>query len=220
MPEKVFVFGCPGSGKSTCVRYFEILVKNKNAIWSTAHFSDYEIMYEWFQEDAHQQHFRLAKYGGFEVLAPNIYNKAVEKLKEEILKHKPLTQYEIAIIDFARWDYTNPLRLMGLELLEPSYFLFLDVDIKTCEKRVGRRVKNQATLDDHFVSEYVFERYHTSNKSFITSTVDLLITEYGVKKQNIRIIDNGENRTLQDLYVEMELLVDIIMSEQKKKKGL
>ena len=218
MFNKMFVFGCAGSGKSTSVRYIEMLVKNKSARWSTAHFSDYEIMYKWFQEDTDKQQFHLTEYGGFEVLVPEVYDKAIEKLKYEILEHKPFTKYELAIIDFARWDYTNPLKLLGLELIEQSFFLFLDVDIETCEKRVQRRVKNPATLDDHFVPEYVFERYRNRNKSFITSTVYLLRTTYGVKKQNIRIIDNGANRTLQDLYREMDKFVDIIMSEQKKYK--
>ena len=216
MVEKVFVFGCSGSGKTTASHHIELLAKNKDEKWSTSRFNDYKIMYEWFEGDTEQRQFLPTEYGGFDVLAPEIYDKAIGELTQKIGEHKP-SEYELMIIEFARCDYSSSLALMGKDLLQPAYFLFLKADLEICVQRVQQRVRNPLTIDDHFVPPSVFECFHQRGESYIDSTVSVLKTMYGVEEQRIKVIEN--NALPQNLYNELDKLVDCIKSKSRAEKN-
>ena len=218
MVDTVFVFGCSGSGKTTASHYIELLAQNKGEKWPTSRFNDYKIMYKWFEDDTEQRQFLPTKYRGFDVLAPEIYDKAIEELTQKIGEHKP-SEHELMIIEFARCDYSSSLALLGKDLLQPAYFLFLKADLETCVQRVQQRVHNPLTIDDHFVPESVFECFRQRGESYIDSTVSILKTIYGVNEQKIWVLDN--NASPQNLHKELENFVDYIKSkpEEEKKQG-
>ncbi len=215
MVETVFVFGCSGSGKTTASHRIELLAKDKGEKWSPSRFNDYKIMYEWFEDDTEHRQLGIADYGGFEVLVPEIYDKAIEGLKLEIQRHKPL-EPELMIIEFARCDYSSSLALMGKDLLQPAYFLFLKADLEICVQRVQQRVRNPHSLDDHFVPESVFECFRRQGEDYIASTASILKTMFGVNEQKIMVIEN--NTEPQNLYDELEKLVDCIKSKPGAEK--
>ena len=51
MVVKVFVFGCPGSGKSTASSYIEMIARDKGEKWSTFRINDYGFLDDWFHVD-------------------------------------------------------------------------------------------------------------------------------------------------------------------------
>ena len=213
MIKTVFVFGCSGSGKTTAAHCIEMLARDNGQKWSTTRFNDYKIMYEWFKDDIEHRQFDLADYGGFDVRVPEIYDKAIEELTRKIWEHKP-SEPGLIIIDFARWDYSSSLELLGKDLLQHAYFLFLNADLKTCVQRVQQRVRNPLTIDDHFVPESVFECFRQRGENYIASTVSLLNTKYEISEQKIRIIDNNAACSLQSFYGKLKDFVDYIKPQQ------
>jgi energy-coupling factor transporter ATP-binding protein EcfA2 len=210
MVETVFVFGYSGSGKTTAAHCIEMLTREKGERWSTSHFNDYAIMYGWFTNDIEHRWFRPTEYGGFDVLVPEIYDVAIEELTRKIREHRP-SALELIIIDFARWDYSSSLVLLGKDLLQPAYFLFLKADLEICVQRVEQRARNPLSIDDHFVPPSVFECFRQRGEGIIDSTVSVLKTMYGVEEQRIKVIEN--NAEPQNLYNELEKLVDCIESK-------
>ena len=215
MVETIFVFGYSGSGKTTAAHCVEMLAREKGEKWSASRFNDYAIMYEWFIKDIGHQRFSRTEHGGFDILIPEIYDLAIKALIRKIREHKP-SEHELMIIDFARWDYSSSLALLGKDLLQPAYFLFLKADLEICVQRVQQRVRNPLTIDDHFVPPSVFDCFHQRGESYIDSTVSVLKTMYGVEEQRIKVIEN--NASPQNLYNELDKLVDCIKSKSRAEK--
>ena len=216
MVETIFVFGYSGSGKTTAAHCVEMLTREKGEKWSATRFNDYAIMYEWFIKGIGHQRFSRTEHGGFDILIPEIYDLAIKALIRIIREHKP-SEHELMIIDFARCDYSSSLALLGKDLLQPAYFLFLKADLETCVQRVHQRVRNPLTIDDHFVPSSVFECFRQHDKDYIDSTVSVLKTMYGVEEQKIKVIENDAEP--QNLYNELEKLVDCIKSDHAKAKS-
>ena len=215
----VFVFGCPGSGKSTAARCIEMVVRDKGKDWTAFRINDYKILDDWFQADTEHARFRPREYGGFDILVPDIYDEALQVLKRQVHEHAPSRENEFIIIEFARCDYRNTLEPFGKDFLQDAYFLFFEAEIETCVQRIQDRVhKPIKTLDDHFASEFVFECYWERHKDYIPSAVSMLKTTYGVDEQKIRIIDNNAARSFQDLQKEMKDFVEYSMSNQVAEK--
>src|SRR5215469_6817554 len=215
----VFILGVSGVGKSTAAAHFMKLIEEQDGIGSTLRFNDYKIMYEWFLKDNKHQWFLPTEHIGFNILVPEIYDLAIEELTEkltrEIREHKP-SEHELMIVDFARWDYSSSFELLGKDLLQPAYFLFLKADLETCVDRVQQRARNPHTIDDHFVPQSVFECFRQQGESYIDSTASILKTMYGVNEQKIWVVDNST--TLQNLYKELEKFVDCIKPKSEAKK--
>jgi thymidylate kinase len=198
MVETVYVLGYSGSGKTTAVRCIEMLTRDMGEAWSTSRFNDYQIMYDWFINDSEQQWFRPTEYKGFDILIPEVYDKVMEELIRKICEYKP-SERELMMIDFARCDYSSSLALLGRELLQHAYFLFLNAELETCVQRIQRRVLNPQTIDDHFVPESVFECFRQRDDQYITSTIATLKTKYRISEKKIIVIDNKAENSLQNL---------------------
>lgn len=214
-----FVFGCPGSGKSTAAHCVETIIRDKGEEWSVFRINDYKILDGWFYEDIEHSKFRPREYGGFDILVPELYDEALQVLKRKVQEYEPSKENEFIIIEFARCDYQSALEQFGKEFMQEAYFLFLEADIETCVQRIFERVhKPVRTLDDHFTSEFVFECYRQRYEDFIAHNVCTLKTMYHVDEQNIRIVDNSAARSYRDLCNEMSNFVDHIISNQASVK--
>jgi adenylate kinase family enzyme len=208
MVVKVFVFGCPGSGKSTASSYIEMIVRDKGDKWSTFRINDYKILDGWFQDDTEEKRFRPSEYGGFDITIPKVYDEALDALKEEVLQHQPSRMIELIVIEFARCDYQHALEQLGKEFRKEAYFLFLDADIETCVQRIHERVQHPNTLDDHFVSNKVIECYDRPN--YVETNIFLLKTTFEIDDARVRIIDNSKNCNERDFYNRVKDFVNYI----------
>jgi hypothetical protein len=215
----VFLFGCPGSGKSTAARCIEMVVRDTGKDWAACRVNDYKILDEWFHADSEFTRFRPREYGGFDILDPDIYDEALQVLKRQVHEHIPSRENEFIIIEFARCDYQNALELFGKDFLQDAHFLFFEAEIEICVQRIHDRVhKPIKTLDDHFTSEFVFESYRQRHKDYISSTVSMLKTVYSVNERKIGIVDNSAARSFQNLQKGMKDFVEYSMSNQTAEK--
>jgi adenylate kinase family enzyme len=205
---KVFVFGCPGSGKSTASNFIEMIARDKSEKWSTFRINDYKILDGWFHDDTEEKRFRPCEYGGFDITIPKVYDEALDALKEEVLQHKPSKVNELIIIEFARCDYQHALEQLGREFRQEAYFLFLDADIETCVQRIHERVQHSYNLDDHFVSDKVIKCYDQPN--YVETNIFLLKTTFEIDDARIRIIDNSKKCNKRDFYTRVNDFVDYI----------
>jgi adenylate kinase family enzyme len=209
MVVKVFVFGCPGSGKSTASASIELIAQDNLDKWSTFRINDYEILDCWFHEDKIHERFRPIEYGGFDILISEIYDEALEILKDEVLKYQSSRENELIIIEFARCDYKHALEQLGNGFIQNAYFLFLEADFDTCIQRIHDRVHHQVTLDDHFVSDFVLECYDQPNN--VSTNISLLKTTFGIDNWRIKTINNSKNCELVGFNNEMKNFVDYII---------
>jgi len=180
----------------------------KGIDWSFIRFNDYKILDDWFHADQENKRFRPREYDGFDILDTKIYDEALRALKCEVQTYKPSTEHGFVIIECARCDYRNALEEFGNGFLQDAFFLFIDSDIESCVRRVNERVRHPNTLDDHFASEFVFESYRQGSSNYISSTILILKTIYGIDGQKIRVVDNSRKRSKDDLYEEMKAFVE------------
>ena len=193
MPQKLFVLGLPGSGKSTVANYITSYCKDHKE-WLVTRFGDYNILYQMFQEDQDEKYFNPTKYEGFYVKAPLVYDKALEQLELDI-KNNTFDEHELLVIEFARSDYIRAFENFSRAFLYDSFFLFLNVDRENCIKRVKDRVKHQhsqlANLDDHYVSHDTFDYYRNKdNAKYLSSVARHLTRRYGIRPQRVIILNN------------------------------
>ena len=208
MVVKVFVFGCPGSGKSTASCLIEMIARDKGEEWSTFRINDYKILDRWFHDDPEEKRFRPSEYTGFDVLIQKVYDEALAALKEEVLQYQPSRENELIIIEFARCDYQHALDQLGGEFIKDAYFLLLETDIEACVQRIHGRVQHPYTLDDHFVSDRVLECYNQLN--YVETNISLLKTAFEIDDARIRVIDNSKNCNVRDFYDRVNAFVGYI----------
>lgn len=188
MTVKLFVLGLPGSGKSTVARFITISAMGKGC--QTTRFNDYAILQKMFRADIEGKQFKPAKYGGFDILDLTVYDTALQRLELEIKEYvSSVKSNEIILIEFSRNDYQKAFLQFSHEFLHDAYFLYLDVDTKTCKKRIRKRTANPGTDDDFFVSEYIFRTYY--NKDNGRHLPRILKENYKIEKQRVRVIDNN-----------------------------
>lgn len=191
MPQKLFVLGLPGSGKSTVANYITNYCKSHKE-QSVTRFGDYKILYQMFKDDQVQKYFNPTNYGGFYVKAPLVYDKALALLEREI-ENKNYDEYELIVIEFARSDYIRAFDNFSRSFLHDSFFLFLNVDRETGIKRVKNRMIHPSprSTDDHFVSYSTFDYYRNKdNAKYLSLVTRHLTRKYRIKPQRITVLNN------------------------------
>ena len=155
---KLFVFGFPGSGKSTVSRYIVDHVQRSYKSWLAQRICDYDILYNMFKQDTRCKDFYPVKHGGFYVTDPAKYDHALKRLEKSVnsLSNKG---NRLLVIEFARGDYAKAIKIFHDSFFLNSSYLFLYADLSTCLERIARRVKDQRSIDDHFVPEHSLERF-------------------------------------------------------------
>jgi len=221
----VFVLGLPGSGKSTAGRYTRELAQKWG--WIAQRFCDYDILYELYQLDMKrgEGRFKPTEYDGFDVYKLEAFDEALRKLNSKMLDwlEKPGNNNELCIVEFARDDYCNALGMFDPELLSlirNAYFLFVDADIPTCIKRIHARVAKpnvERTLDDHFVSNYIFDAYYRRDRrQYLESTASQLSERFHIQENHIHVITNTEETSLDIFEQKVEQAVSPIFKLAKE----
>ena len=216
---KVFVLGLPGSGKSTVARYIDMIARDDG--WTTTHINDYDILYEWYQDDIEGTRFSPTAYGGFDVHDLKVFDKALQEMESRarLLEEQIWQENKIIVIEFSRNDYCKALSWFTAPFLRNAYFLFLSTDIPTCKDRIRERAVNPTTENDHFVSDYIFEVYYDKdNREYTLSDFnterDSNRQPYAISAEHIRVIDNTDTRLMQDFLQEVKHLTKVMMQRQ------
>jgi thymidylate kinase len=215
MSIKLFILGRPGSGKSTAYRHIEEIVKKKKYPgWTTSRYNDYDILYRMFKcekLDLHgskRKQFSAREYDGFDVVDFKVLDVSLKKLEKGV-REEMSNKDELIIIEFARQDYNEALKLFSSSFLKDAYFLFIEADMQTCIQRVNKRVNNPPSLDNHFVSKDIFTKYYS--KQYIPRSIK---TRDGdcIDKSRIKIINS--RGTIQDFKMKVEEFVTHIITNE------
>ncbi len=191
MPQKIFVLGLPGSGKSTISRYILKYMHRYHDEYSITRICDYDILYQMFKDDPDHKSFYPTQHDGFYVKDPSMYVLALKKLEEIVVNDCDYAKKDLVIIEFARTDYTKAFKNFNPTFLRDAFFLFLDVDIETGMKRVKDRVRNPVCRDNHFVSKFTFEFYRQKdNAKHLSSETLHLMKRYNISSDNVKILNN------------------------------
>jgi thymidylate kinase len=92
------------------------------------------------------------------------------------------------LIEFSRNDYQRAFQQFSEAFFQNAYFLYLNVELETCKRRIRERITHPTTPDDHFVSEYIFKAYYNrDNGQYLPS---ILEREYKLDKERVLVIDN------------------------------
>lgn len=191
----VFILGLPGSGKSTVAHTIEEYVPEHYEGWSVVHISDYNIL----QRMCYEEHDdRLLPIGNdaFNVIDHDAFNSALKRLKDEIQEaiKEASSSNQLIAVEFSRNDYHFALEEFFIELLSEANFIFVKAPISECKFRIENRVKKRSrTKDDHYVSEFIFEKYYKEDRQNYRESVGRLLTEnYGIPDSRVQIIEDGE----------------------------
>lgn len=197
---KIFLFGTPGSGKTTAARYIVSIAPQYGYDRIYRRFDDYDELYMMFTQEAGEikrnevahvnRKFSLVDHGGFNVLDNSVLDEAIMKLQKRVsasLQQLYPTDRGFIVIEFARVDYTSTIRLFDRSLIENSYFICVTTDIATCKVRNLERARKK-NLSDHFVPEDVLECYHQPQALSILPS--FLKQNYGIEKERIYFIDS------------------------------
>ena len=202
---KLFILGLPGSGKSTVSRHITTFLAGRNS--ESTRFSDHVILQKMFYADTEGKQFKPAEHGGFDVINLEVFNSALNRLEFEVKEHlisaKPKT---MIVIEFSRNDYLRAFQQFSDTFLRDAHFLYLNVDIEICKKRILERIANPTSEDDFFVSEYIFTTYYNKgNRQFVPH---ILARDYGIDKRRIKVIEN--NGSLDEVVDEIYEFIDRI----------
>ena len=160
---KLFLLGRPGCGKSSAAKHMTALLQSKG--WSTRRFMDFSILQAMSQEEKHKNKFKNVQKDRFDVVESVVLDEALERLHLQLVEYMGMAQQnEVLFIEFARSNYEEALTHFSTDVLQNAYFLFIDVDLNICIRRVERRMKNPESLDDHYVSEEMLIQYYTDQK--------------------------------------------------------
>ena len=216
MPVKLFVLGRPGAGKSYAARYIaDHLEKQDN---SSIHINDYHFLYDQFREDVSKQNKRFHRDGhdGFVIDDITVLDEALEYIKRNAVEQLESELYDLLMIEFARSDYSAALQTFDREFLRDAYFLFIDVDIETCIKRLTERIIDRKFSDDHHISEEVIRKFYT-NDNRLYMLVGLL-DDYHLDSRQVKIVDNAGSK--EDFELTITNFVDYLIALEKEDSRL
>ncbi len=190
MLKKLFVLGFPGSGKSTVSRYIVDHVQRSYKSWLAQRICDYNLLYNMFKQDIKRKDFYPVKHGGFYVTNPTKYDDALKQLEKSV-NSLNMKENKLLVIEFARGDYARALKLFQKDFFRNSSYLFLYADLNTCLERIAQRIKDQRSIDDHFVPEHSLERFISAAAEDYPESVHTQIRcSFEGKYSRFKIIDS------------------------------
>lgn len=215
MVVKLFILGLPGSGKSGAALHISDFMRDHK--WIVAYFRDYDILYEMYKEDDEGKRFSSTKasgYDGFDVLDFSAPDEALEKLERKVSwRQKPAVgEKDLIIIEFSRVDYCKALNFFASHLTSDAYILFIDAEIPVCKRRIKNRVEYPKTLDDHYVSEYIFTAYYEQDhRDYANLVASQIKMQFSVRDENIQVIYNGSTVSEQQFYDNVRAFTENIL---------
>jgi hypothetical protein len=225
VPVKLFILGRPGSGKSEAYRQTEQFLLQSHKDWSVVHYTDYEILQEMFQFENHFQlneklrKFLPREHGGFDVRDFSVLDDVLKELEKKIkFRYSDIRSEQLIVIEFARDDYGQALKLFSPNFLKDAYFLFINSDINTCIQRVHDRIAHSSSIDDHFVSDDIICSYYKKQRiPFKLERVDAPnLAKVQVITSRMHILNNKGSQ--QDFAKKINRLINRIIKHEEQEK--
>jgi hypothetical protein len=210
---KVFVLGRPGSGKSFALRIIVEYIKQRNNKWSVSIVRDYEILWQMFIANRtvknEPRKFLPTDYDSFEVIDFSVLDDASKEIEKSVKTIFALNEDKIIFIEFARDNYQVALRQFTREFLQDAYFLLVEAELKTCIRRIHKRIAHPDSIDDHFVSDNIMRSYYClDNKDYMLTNFK---QEYGIEKE-IEVLENSGS--VEDFTKKVHHFISIILDKE------
>lgn len=215
MVVKLFIFGLPGSGKSTAFRHIHDYVQDQCGSLSVTRFKDYTFLNSMFVNDTTGKKFSPippppADHKGFDINDPDILDEALKQLMEAANQHvKGAHATDIVVIEFSRNDYYKALeQVVQFEpaFLQDAYFLVLNTEVKICQQRIKKRVLNQQSDDDHIVSKKAFKKYYNNGSM---PGFSVAMSTFNIDSLKVRVVKN--NGLFEEIREEINRFIDFIV---------
>lgn len=170
MVVKLFLLGRPGCGKSSAAQRIEDVIRHMHKQeFSTHRFKDFDILEEMSKNEKYSRMFTRTVYNGFEgfdVEEASVLDIALERLDEGIRNYMVNAKTnQIILIEFARENYGKALKKFSSAVLQDAHFLFINLELEDCIKRIQNRMLAPKSSDDHYISEKMLMQYYT-NQNF------------------------------------------------------
>lgn len=206
----IFVLGSPGSGKTTVSNHIVEYVKKHNDM-NAINISDYKFLLQMRQSDDYRKYFRPSKCGGFYLSNRSVYNAALFEMEKHIQEYYA-NKYQLAIVEFARSEYLNSLRLFSKSFIDKSLFIYLNVGLYTCMSRVRERVICPKSLNDHYVPKKIFQLYkRKDDRKYVNQIKSEIINNYDVLPSHFRVVSN--KNSVEDTFSSVDRIVDKFLVE-------
>lgn len=167
--EIVYVLGRAGSGKSTVAQKITTWAKTQER--ETIHLYDYSFLEKRFRQeidDCPPEELRVFKKveSGFDVVKFEVLNEVLQEMASEVKQKREDGSYSdcLFVIEFARREYGKALDIFNQQgLLDNSFLLYVNLDVKICIQRVHQRtIENPCPKRfDHFVSDGIMQDYYS-----------------------------------------------------------
>ncbi|MGZ3617526.1 MAG: hypothetical protein ACXWOL_12085, partial [Ktedonobacteraceae bacterium] len=158
----------------------------------------------------------------FDVRDFSVLDDVLKELEKKIkFRYSDARNEQLIVIEFARDDYGEALKLFSPGFLKDAYFLFINSDINRCIQRVHSRVAHSTSVDDHFVSDDIICSYYKKQRiPFKLERVDSpQVTKVQVISSKKHILNNKGSQ--QDLAKKIQRLINrIIKHEELKERSL
>lgn len=186
MATTILLLGRPGSGKTTAARILMKQAQEKNL--PVVYIDDYELLQEKFRADTEHVRFQPLNQdrerSGFDVIDFKVLDEALAEAGARAKAYTEIIKGGLVIVEFARDNYQEALKLFQPDFLREAYILFFTIDVETSIQRVQQRYLKTGY---HLVSEHILRNYYKDQE--LSRTIAHLRSTYNLRNP-VRICDN------------------------------
>lgn len=221
----VFIFGRPGSGKSSVAQFIQELAGEKG--WSVEYIYDYKYLKELFLQEIdtnlseNQRRFLPIgsnKTQGFDVINFEVLDDVLDTIASQMMhemrerKSAPLQEKKLRLIEFARNKYEDALGKFGDELLQDACLLYIQANIDNCIERIRRRVGDGFEFS-HYVSEDIMRSYYTKD-DWLEDPFNQYIKFIQSKGIRMYLKDIDNNSSVENMIESIRIFVEVYLTRE------
>lgn len=167
----VFLFGRPGSGKSTVYDLLRRKLKDKQIGKRIVKIDDYPRLLELTERDIEHKRHRHSPEGGFDIIDHTALDEVLQEINVDVRKYR--TSDTLVFVEFARKSYADALENFDQDILKNCIIIYVDCPFDICWKRnVNRALKGEGK--GHIVPRNNMERlYQTDDFSEMLKKVSM-----------------------------------------------
>lgn len=115
----------------------------------------------------------------------------------------------MVIIEIARDNYQHAFEVLGPDVLEDAFFLYVDAEVERCIKRINERTLHPTSSDDHYVPDHILRTYYEKDDG--SDIGRYLMQAYGVPDGRIMMARN--NGTHSEFTAQITTITETILTK-------
>lgn len=168
-------------------------------------------MHQQFLKDTQYKRFQSETNGGFKIQDFRVLDESLQELQRTVTSSRNSSaQNQLIIIELARNDYRETLKMFAPSLIQNARFLFIDADAQTCLRRIQQRAINPVFHDNSYISDEAINKFYSlDNWQFMA----LELSEEYKTHNNTIVINNTDSLSLFETRI--EAFARFILSDHK-----